>query len=130
MGGNRSNFMETIFLEHNSKPTSKFDSTMIFFYYFSIFTAHLREEDLKILKSSRTKVLLSYSYATFKTPGLMNFLKNENHSTPLYEKFKRLNIVQLSELAVADPLESPTLNFVSTLFGLLGCYNKKNLNLD
>jgi hypothetical protein len=27
---------------------------------------------------------------------------------------------------VADPLESPTLSFYSTFFGLLGCYNKKN----
>jgi hypothetical protein len=26
---------------------------------------------------------------------------------------------------VADPLENPTLNFYSTLFGLLECYNKK-----
>jgi hypothetical protein len=26
---------------------------------------------------------------------------------------------------VADPLENPTLNFYRTLFGLLGCYNKK-----
>jgi hypothetical protein len=32
-----------------------------------------------------------YSYATFKTPGLMNFPKNANHSTLLYEKFKRFN---------------------------------------
>jgi hypothetical protein len=65
----------------------------------------------------------------------MNFSKNENHSTLLYGKFKRFNTVHFEELAVADPLEIPTLNLKKTLFGLLGCYsiyNKKNglLNLD
>jgi hypothetical protein len=41
------------------RPTSNFYSTMNFFFNFSIFTAYLREEDLKILKISRTKVLLA-----------------------------------------------------------------------
>jgi hypothetical protein len=59
----------------------------------------------------------------------MNFSKNEDHSTLLYEKFKRFNTVQLRESA--DPLKSPTLNFYKTLFGL-GCFQKKIgvLNLD
>jgi hypothetical protein len=52
----------------------------------------------------------------------MNFSKNENHSTLLYGKFKRFNTVHFEELAVADPLEIPTLNLKKTLFGLLGCY--------
>jgi hypothetical protein len=114
-------------ISHLKKNQVAFFSTMNFFSSFSIFTAHLRKEDLKILKSSKTKVLLSKSYAT-----IMNFSKNENHSTPLYVKFKRFNTVQLQEITVADPLESPILNFYSTLFGLLGCYNKKIgfLNLD
>jgi hypothetical protein len=62
----------------------------------------------------------------------MNFSKIENHSTLLYEKFKRFNTGQLKELIVADPLKVPTLNFYGTLFGLFGCYNKKIgfLNLD
>jgi hypothetical protein len=55
----------------------------------------LREEDLKILKIPRTKVLLPLSYATLKNPGLMNLSKHENHSTPLFEKFKRFNTGQL-----------------------------------
>jgi hypothetical protein len=64
-----------------------------------------------------------FSQKTFKNPGLMNFLKNENHSTLLHEKFKPFNTVQV------DSLEIPTLNFHKTL---LGYYNKKIglLNLD
>jgi hypothetical protein len=88
---------------------------------FSILTAYLREEDLK---RSRAKVLLSYSYATFKTSGLMNSSKNENHSTLLYEKFKWFNTVQLWELTVTDPLKNPTLNFDSILYIVSRCYNK------
>jgi hypothetical protein len=87
-------------------------------------------EDLKILKSCKTKVLLLYSYAAFKTTGFMNFSKNANHSTLLYEKFKRFNTIQLKELTVADPLKSPTLNFYKTLFGLSVCYNNKIGLLD
>jgi hypothetical protein len=62
----------------------------------------------------------------------MNFSKNASQSTLLYEKFKRFDTVHLQELTVADPLKSPTLNLHKTLYGLLGCYNKKIrlLNLD
>jgi hypothetical protein len=62
----------------------------------------------------------------------MNFSKIENHSTLLYEKFKRFNTGQLYKLIVANLLENPTINFYRTLFGLSGCYKKKIgfLNLD
>jgi hypothetical protein len=66
-------------------------------FFFKICNLHgpLRGEDLKILKNVETKVLLPYSYAFFKTPGLMNFSIIENHSTLLYEKFKQFNTGQL-----------------------------------
>jgi hypothetical protein len=59
--------------------------------------ARRRSQNFKKFSNKSFVVIVSYSYATLRTPGLIELL---------YEKFKRFNTVQLKELTVA---ESPTL---------------------